>query len=314
MSLKRITLPILLDNYYKLIIKLGVKLGKKFGGFQKNRAKRQAAKASNIDLLRRKLISKAKEEVAVAYSEKDIHVIKAINVLDDLDSMFNLLSEHCREWYGTHFPELDKTLRDSEAFVKLVYFLGDRKNFSEDKIKEQFANEEAAKEIAEKASKSMGSAIEAKRLDELKLLALNALNLREERKSVEKFVEQEIAALAPNLSKVAGSLLAARLLAKAGSLQRLAEMPSSTMQLVGAEKALFRYLKNKRKGRGPKHGLVFAHPLVKQAGRKNAGKMARTLAGKLSIAAKADYFSKQDISGQLLKSLEARARQLQQKA
>jgi nucleolar protein 56 len=137
------------------------------------------------------------------------------------------------------------------------------------------------------------------------LLALNALRLKEERESLLKFIEQEMAAIAPNFSKIAGPLLAARLLAEACSLKRLAVLPSSTIQLLGAEKALFRHLRN-RQAKPPKYGLIYTNAFVQKTPRKNRGKMARALAGKLSIAIREDYFGKKDISKALLQGLEKR--------
>ncbi len=270
----------------------------------------------DLQAMRKQLIKKAKEEVSQAFGEKEIHAIKAVNVSDDLDAAFNLLSEQTREWYGTHFPELDNLTKDSFTYLKLVHALGNRKNFVESKVAETVEDKAIAKEIAETAHNSMGAEIEDKRLDEIKLLALNALNLKEERLFLEKFIESETMAIAPNFAELAGSMLAARFLSHAGSLKALALMPASTIQVLGAEKALFRHLKSKKKIRGPKHGILFAHALVRQLPPKKKGKMARTIAGKLSIAAKADFFGKgkTNIAAQLQKELLARFEELKKSA
>ena len=185
-----------------------------------------------------------------------------------------------------------------------IYFIGDRGKFSEKEITKQ-AELDNAKAIAETAKKSMGSDVGEAALDEIKLLALNALNLKEERDMILKFIEKEMQAIAPNFSKLAGELLAARLLAEAGGLKKLALMPSSTIQILGAEKALFRHLKN-RNAKPPKHGFILMHPMVQKVPRGKKGKMARALAGKLAIAAKGDYFGKKDNHEKLQKDLEKR--------
>ncbi len=265
---------------------------------------------STFEEMRKKLIQKAKKEIAIAYGEKEIHAIKSVSVCEDIDTVFNLLSEHVREWYGTHFPELDNLTNDPFTYLKLAHSLGNRKNYSEKAVSEIVAEKDAAKKIAEAARKSMGAEIEDKRLDEIKLLALNALNLKEERVFLEKFVESETKAIAQNFSEIAGSMITAKFLKQAGSLKALALMPSSTIQLLGAEKALFRHLKNKKKIRGPKYGFLYAHALVRQLPPKKKGRMARALAGKLCIAAKADYFSKRNIAAELQKELSARFEEL----
>lgn len=261
-----------------------------------------------IEELRKKLIGKAKKQMQEKYAGKESHVIRAVNVLQDLDACFNLLAEHCIEWYGMHFPELNRIVKDNVSLLRLAYFLGERVKFNEKGIAEAIG-ECDSKRIAEAARSSMGSAIESSALDEIKLLALNALNLKEEREFLLQFIENEMLSIAPNFSKVAGALLAARLLAEAGSLKKLAIAPSSTIQVLGAEKALFRHFKN-RDAKPPKHGLIFMHPMLQKVSRDNRGKMARALAGKLSIAVRADYFGKRDISKQLQQELEKRFEEL----
>ena len=265
---------------------------------------------TDIRVLRKKLIGKAKKQVQEKYSGKETHVIRAAAVLQDLDACFNLLAEHCIEWYGMHFPELQKLVKDNQRILKLIYFLGERKNFSEKKVSEH--DEKNAKKVVAKAKKSIGGDFDEAVMKEIQLLALNALNIKEERDYLLKFIEKEIAKVAPNFSKIAGTMLAARMLEEAGSLKKLALMPSSTMQVLGAEKALFRHLRNK-KAKPPKHGLIFIHPFVQKVGKAKRGKMARAIAGKLCIAAKEDFFGKKDISKQLLKSIEARFQQLKEK-
>ncbi len=117
--------------------------------------------------------------------------------------------------------------------------------------------------------------------------------------------------IAPNIKELAGPLLGARLIAKAGGLKKMAELPASTIQVLGAEKALFRHL---TKGtRPPKHGILFQHPWVRNAKRWQRGKIARSLAAKLAIAAKEDYFEGRFIADKLKKELEERIEEIKEK-
>ncbi len=262
---------------------------------------------NRVDELRKKLIGKARSQVRAKYEGREAHAIRAAALIGELDSCFNLLAEHCIEWYSMHFPELERIARDNEKMLKLIYFVGNREKFTNENVTEQFP--EKAEKIVNAAAKSMGSDIQEPALKEIQLLALNSLQLKEERAFLITFIESEMLEVAKNFSAVAGPLLAAKLLGEAGSMKRLAVLPSSTIQLFGAEKALFRHLKN-RQVKPPKHGFIFMHPLVQKTPRKNKGKMARALAGKLAIAAREDFFGEKDISEGLLKGLEQRFEEL----
>lgn len=141
-------------------------------------------------------------------------------------------------------------------------------------------------------------------------LARAILGLRQSRKAMEMDVSGTVQALAPNLSNLAGSILAARLISRAGGLHNLAKMPSSRVQVMGAEKSLFKHLKGQAPS--PKHGIIFRHPAVIGSPRKLRGRAARTLAAKLSIAARLDY-NGAGISLDLQASLEARLQDIKQR-
>ncbi len=265
----------------------------------------------DIKQLRLQLIKKAKKQVQIKYSEKDVHIIRAAGVLQDLDNSFNLLAENCIEWYSAHFPELHSIVRDNEAYLKIVSEIGERNAISAKKLSKLLGESDKAKAVEEKTSTSMGSKIPKKALQQIMLLAQNALKLKEERKGLQEFISKEMEELAPNFSTLAGPVLGARLLAQAGGLKQLAMMPSSTVQLLGAEKALFRHLRNKQ-SKGPKYGLIYGHSLVKRTPGKHKGKLARSLASKLVLAARADYFAgKKEIGKEMLAQVEQRAKQLQ---
>src|SRR5579885_1878190 len=136
--------------------------------------------------------------------------------------------------------------------------------------------------------KSRGGQISDENLAIVQSIAKQILELFELRQSLEKHIESQMQIIAPNVSVILGSAVGARMLAKAGSLKKLASIPASTIQVLGAEKALFRALKTG--AQPPKHGLLFQHPLVHAAPRWQRGKIARAIAAKAAIAARVDVF------------------------
>ncbi len=260
--------------------------------------------------LRKKVMEKTKKRVEEAYTEKDRYIIQAIEALDDLDAAYNLLVERLREWYGLHFPEINQIVKDHEKFVTLVSEITSREKMSEDSIVD-ILGEKLAKRVSEIAPQSMGTALEGKDLEMLRDFASRIKELREMRERLADYIREQMKAVAPNVAAVAGPLLGARLLSKAGGLKKLAMLPASTIQVLGAEKALFKHL---AKGTPPpKHGILFQHPLVRSAKRWQRGKIARTIAAKLAIAAREDYFGGKDISEKLVKEIEERVEEIKEK-
>ncbi len=230
----------------------------------------------------------AKLRVKGAAEKRDLVIAQAIQTLDDLDRTVNLFMGRLREWYGVHFPELDRLIEKHETYARLVMNLGYRDNFSFEALEKEGLPKERAENIAKVAESSMGADMAEQDLAEIQALSKNVLELYELRKDMENYVDKTMEEVAPNTKAVAGALLGARLIAIAGSLQNLAMRPASTIQVLGAEKALFRSLKTG--ARPPKHGLIFQHALLHDAKRWQRGKIARALAGKLAIAARIDAF------------------------
>jgi nucleolar protein 56 len=197
--------------------------------------------AAEMDELRQKLIKETKEKVRKAYTRDDNHVIKAVSLLEDLDEVFNLMSEHAIDWYSMHFPELNRVVRDNEAYLKFIK-LGERKNFNKDEILNFYADEEQTGKILALAKESMGSDISPESLKQMQALADNALKLKTQRKDLTDFIEKVMKKLAPNFSALCGATLAAKLLAQAGSLEKLASLPSSTSHSFWGETAKIRLL------------------------------------------------------------------------
>ncbi|MDN5358743.1 MAG: nucleolar protein 56 [Candidatus Diapherotrites archaeon] len=260
--------------------------------------------------LRKKVMEKTKKKVEEAYTEKDRYIIQAIEALDDLDAAYNLLVERLREWYGLHFPEVNQLVKDHEKFVRLVSEIGAREKMTKD-VLEAVLGEKLAERVAEVASQSMGTELSGDDLKMIQDFASRVKELKEMRDRLADYIREQMEKIAPNVAAVAGPLLGARLISKAGGLKKLAMLPASTIQVLGAEKALFKHL---AKGTPPpKHGILFQHPLVRNAKRWQRGKIARAIAAKLAIAAREDYFGGKDISEQLLKEIEQRVEEIKEK-
>lgn len=256
---------------------------------------------TRLDALRKRLIHTAREQVRERYSQTDAHLIRAVNALDDLDQIYNLLFEHCREWYGIHYPELERIEKNPENYLALAENTGNRENYSTEKLPDT----DKKNTLIENAANSMGSPLSQNQWNAIKRLAALAKQTKNERNELLAFVEKETLERFPNVSALATPLLAARLITKAGSAKNLAFMASSGIQTLGAEKAMFAHLKNNSKP--PKHGLIYNHALIKTSPPSERGKIARALAGKLAIAIKQDYFAEHAVADNTLaKQLENR--------
>jgi nucleolar protein 56 len=253
----------------------------------------------------------AKLRIRGASEKRDLVIAQAIQTLDDLDRTVNLFMGRLREWYGIHFPELDRLIEKHETYARLVMNLGYRDNFSLEALEKEGLPKEKAENTAEVAEKSMGADMAEQDLAEIQALSKNVLELYELRKNMENYVDKTMEEVAPNTRAIAGALLGARLIAIAGSLQNLAMRPASTIQVLGAEKALFRSLKTG--ARPPKHGLIFQHALLHDAKRWQRGKIARVLAGKLAIAARADAFGGKYVGDSLKAAVDRRVAEIREK-
>ena len=253
----------------------------------------------------------AKLRVKGAVEQRDLIVAQAIQTLDDLDRTVNLFMGRLREWYGVHFPELDRLVEKHETYARLVMDLGERENFTAKALEKEDIPQGKAEAIVQMAETSMGADVSPKDLAQIQALGKDVLSLYNLRKSMENYLDNTMEEVARNIRALVGSLLGARLIAIAGSLRNLAMRPASTIQVLGAEKALFRSLKTG--ARPPKHGLIFQAALLHDAKRWQRGKIARALAGKLSIAARADAFGGNFIGDRLNKDLDRRITEIKEK-
>ncbi|AEH25171.1 NOP5/NOP56-like protein [Pyrococcus yayanosii] len=242
---------------------------------------------------------------------RDKMVIQAIEALDDLDKVINLLVSRLREWYSLHFPELDEILPRHPQYVAFVKAVGHRDNVSEEKLEELGLSEDKIRKILEAKEKTMGAWMDETDIRVIQHFAEEIDRLYKLRKEIEDYIDRAMDDVAPNLKALVGAKLAARLISLAGGLKELAMMPSSTIQVLGAEKALFRHLRTGAKP--PKHGVIYQYPAINRSPWWQRGKIARALAGKLAIAARVDYFSGEYIAEELKKELEARIREIKEK-
>ncbi|NPA22897.1 MAG: C/D box methylation guide ribonucleoprotein complex aNOP56 subunit [Crenarchaeota archaeon] len=242
--------------------------------------------------------------------KRDLFIANAISAVDDCDKMMNLMASRLREWYGLHFPELEELVRDHRDYVKLLYELGHRSNYTVENIKKVLPNisEERARKIAEAAERSVGAEMAEFDLDAIRAYAKIFITAMEARKKLAEYIDEAMKDVAPNIRELVGSLLGARLLNLAGGLLKLALLPASTIQVLGAEKALFRALRTG--GKPPKHGVIFQFPEIFRAPRWQRGKIARALAAKLAIAAKADAFTGNFIAPKLKEELMKRIQEI----
>lgn len=218
----------------------------------------------------------------------DTMIIQAIALLDDLDKELNTYAMRVKEWYGWHFPEMARIINDNLAYSRIILAMGMRSNCANTDLSE-ILPEEIEGAIKAAAEVSMGTEITEEDLINIQSLAEQVVGFTEYRSTLSNYLSARMQAIAPNLTALVGDLVGARLIAHAGSLMTLAKKPASTVQILGAEKALFRALKTKHDT--PKYGLIFHASLIGQATGKNKGKIARMLATKATLGLRVDALS-----------------------
>ena len=252
---------------------------------------RPEAYGFSVDIYREATIELAKRMVKSQVGP-DVYLGHAVRAHDDVVFANNLLSERLHEWYSLHFPELEEVFA-SETYVDAIVEKGHR-----DRILESLDDR----------MDSIGADIEGEDLDSIRTFAAVLKHSIAAKGDLASYIEGRMKVIAPNVTALAGPVIGARLIMQAGSLERLASMPSGTIQLLGAEKAMFRHLKKKAKP--PKHGMIFQHPLVHKAPAWQRGPIARTFASKISMAARADAYTGSDIAASLKEQLDSRVEEI----
>jgi len=237
--------------------------------------------------------SYSRSKVKFNVNRQDNMIIQSIALLDTLDKDINTFAMRVKEWYGWHFPELVKIVGDNYKYARLVKMIKVKSSLSDesvDALQELLDDDEdLAKQIVEASKTSMGYDVSDVDMLNVQTFAERVINLEEYRRQLREYLNARMHAVAPNLSALIGEIVGARLISHAGSLTNLAKYPASTVQILGAEKALFRALKTK--GNTPKYGLIFHSSFIGRASQKNKGRISRYLANKCSIAARIDCFA-----------------------
>jgi len=234
----------------------------------------------------------------------DNMIIQSIALLDQLDKDINTFSMRIREWYSYHFPELIKVVPDNYTFARCAQFIKNRKELTDESVpllEEIVMDNAKAQTILDASRSSMGMDISPVDLINIERFAKRVIALAEYRKELQEYLRSKMHTIAPNLSALIGEQVGARLISHAGSLTNLAKYPASTVQILGAEKALFRALKTR--GNTPKYGLIFHSSFIGRAGAKNKGRISRYLANKCTIASRIDCFAEStcDVYGSKLR-------------
>jgi nucleolar protein 56 len=234
----------------------------------------------------------SREQCATDVNRQDKPIIQAIALIETMDKNINTFVMRLKEWFSWHFPELGKIITDNNIFCKVVKLVERRDNVTEeikDQLTEIVLDEDKAQEIIEAAKISMGQDLSEADVIQIKKFSERVVDQIEFREKLQEYLRQRMNAVAPNLTALIGEMVGSKLISHSGSLINLAKYPASTIQILGAEKALFRALKTR--GKTPKYGLIFNSTFIGRAGQKNKGRISRYLANKCAIAARIDSFT-----------------------
>merc|ERR1711972_1081458 len=228
--------------------------------------------------------SYSRAKVKFNVNKSDNMIIQSIALLDQLDKDINTFCMRIREWYSYHFPELIKIVPENALYAKVVKLVKNRKEVNQDLFDELetiLMDSARAQAVIDASKSSMGMDISPVDLLNIDMFASRVIGITEYRKELSTYLRSKMSVVAPNLAALIGETVGARLISHAGSLTNLAKCPASTVQILGAEKALFRALKTK--GNTPKYGLIFHSSFIGRAGAKNKG----------SISSRIDCFSEE---------------------
>lgn len=254
---------------------------------------------------RARFLKRSRETVMQAIKSRDMLLASCTKSIEDLDKTINLLGERFEDWYGIYFPELKAEDKLQFATAALII---DKENMDEKELAAQLGQKRAS-ELAAASKTSLGAKLSPKDHSECLSLARMIVSMEKLRKDYEAYQKELAMELCPNMAEVGGADISAKLVSHVGSLTRLAMLPASAIQVLGAEKALFKHLRNRRVP-PPKHGIIFQHARISSSPKSVRGKIARALANQLCLAAKADAFSKRRISADLKKKFDDRYAQI----
>jgi len=239
--------------------------------------------------LREVCFSITKKAIAEAVTD-DIIIIQVISAIEESDGMINKLITRLREWYAWYNPELVHSLQH-EKIAELI-IAKDKKTL--------------LREIGIDEKNSMGGTLNTVDIDAIRGLAMQVQGMIDQRDAHKLYLETVLDRHCPNLKTILGVTLTGKLIRHAGSIERLIRMPAPVIQILGAEKALFKHMTTKAKS--PKYGLIFSHPIIAQAHRTHKGKAARAVADKAAMAVKIDFFKGEFIGRELKAQLEKKVK------
>lgn len=248
---------------------------------------------------RKRMLTESREEVKIAYSAADHPIMQAISTYKEIEKVKGIIYERLEEWYSIYFPELKNLNQD--AYADVVSAMKEVGNITTEDM-EKIAGEQGLEMLKEIEGNQTRPKVGDEEYKALKELAKTEKDLSELQKTLDKFIAESVGKTLPNVTHLIEPRIAAELLLKAGSVERLATFPASTIQLLGAEKALFKHLKFG--SRPPKYGVLFKLPQLSNASKKQRGRLARTYATKISIAARADAYTKRFIADKLKEQLD----------
>ncbi|MFX0107635.1 MAG: C/D box methylation guide ribonucleoprotein complex aNOP56 subunit [Candidatus Hodarchaeota archaeon] len=241
----------------------------------------------------------ARSSIIEASEEKDLLIKHAIDAVGEVDRSINILAMRLREWYSLHHPSLSNLIEEHDLYTKILTKSSGRSTITSDLLKEFSLSEDMASSILDSLERDLGAPFRDNDLEVIRSLSQRIQELYSIRKELEEYIDGMMTEVAPNIKALVGHMVGARLISLAGSLKDLATKPSSTVQIFGAERALFRSLKTGSDP--PKHGIIYQVPEVHLAPYWQRGKIARALAGKVSIAARIDAYSDRDVGDDLRK-------------
>ena len=245
------------------------------------------------------MLKNAKEGMKSAYASEEYALIQAINAYLEISKAYNLSFERLTEWYGIYFPELK--MGNPRTLADLALVLNDPEKMNREEIVSVLKDEKRVDEVFSRAVSTMGRHMsDRERIAFLRFTRLSN-ELASTMDTLDAYIKKVSTEIMPNTTYLTDEKIAAELLSKAGSLERLAVLPASTIQLLGAEKSLFKHFKFGSKP--PKYGLIFKMAEISGAAKDQRGKMARIYAAKISIALKSDYFTKNYIAEKLKEDL-----------
>ncbi len=261
----------------------------------------------DFEELREKMLKAAKEGISEAYKSEEYALMQAVNAHIETSRSYNMIFERLSEWYGIYFPEIK--IANPNTLAKLVMALNSN-NLDKKGIEEVIEDKEKADQIYKRAQSTIGRKMDSSESKAIVRFARLGLFMAESLDEIDLYIKEAAKRIMPNTTFLTDHMIAAELLSKAGSMERLATMPAGTVQLLGAEKALFKHIKFG--SRPPKYGILFKLPEVSTAQREYRGRIARTYATKICIALKADYFSKKFIAEKLKKTLEENIKRIKE--